>query len=374
MSELENKNDQDEVEINLFAEEEFNEGKEVELSKEEITIDFGEAADSLLEDIKSDSTYTLEPNPVSDDDFDPGDVSTQAVVNVDDLAAEEDHGPLTDSTDLDEPQESINLVTEEEVVFHEPTEEEEEQKALKSRSRLRRLLVFFIIVLLVLAGGTGLVIWRNSTPPDVKKPDSDALQTSAAGTNTTQFQAVDADNIPDLIAYFGQTPEQAVEASGGAITLDGASTPSTDASLPNVASTRNGWYVGENGQTLANLTFGLNAEGVITYIFTSFDLDAYGVADAKFDELASSNVIAASFMKGIGLDDATVDAAQLTIIDNPDAVTARDASAQEIAQFTGPTNIEGAPTQWKLVESYDHTAGVTIGDNSVIRTLSIDLR
>lgn len=91
----------------------------------------------------------------------------------------------------------------------------------------------------------------------------------------------------------------------------------TDASLPNVTRTRNGWLVGSNGETLASITFGLDAGGNINYVFASFDLDAFGVADAKFDELAASKVVAASILTGIGLDNAVVDSAQLTITATP---------------------------------------------------------
>jgi len=98
------------------------------------------------------------------------------------------------------------------------------------------------------------------------------------------------------------------------------------------------------------------------------------VADAKFDELAASKVVAASILTGIGLDNAVVDSAQLTITGNPQAVISRDTSGQEVAEFSGTTNIEGVPSTWKVTETYDHTAGVTLGDNSVIRTLSVDLR
>lgn len=130
---------------------------------------------------------------------------------------------------------------------------------LVARRRLRNLLVFFIIILLVLVAIIGLFIWRNSTPPDVKQPDSDVLQTSTAGANATQFKAIDADSIPDLVSYFGMTPEAAAEASGNSIALDAEAVRATDASLPNVTRTRNGWLVGSNGETLASITFGLDA-------------------------------------------------------------------------------------------------------------------
>lgn len=369
--------EQNEVEVHLFAEEDFNDGRPVEETPQgEITVDFGEAAESMLDDIKSDSLYGISAAAAADaDDFDPGDMSSDAVVNVDDVVAARSKGDrLTESADLDELSESINITEQEMVEYVEDDDEFSAERASRSRRRLRNLLIFFIIILLVLIAIIGLFIWRNSTPPGVKQPDSDVLQTSTAGTNAAQFQAIDAARIPDLVTYFGMTPEAAAEASDNSIALDAEATAASDATLPNVVRTRNGWLVGPNGETLASITFGLNAAGDIDYIFASFDLDAFGVADAKFDELIASKVVASSILAGIGIDPAAVESAQLTIVENPQAVLSRDTGAQEVAEFTGPTNIEGVPGTWKVTETYDHTAGVTVGDNSVIRTLSVDLR
>ncbi len=369
--------EQNEVEVHLFAEEDFNDGRPAEETPQgEITVDFGEAAESMLDDIKSDSLYGISAAAAADaDDFDPGDMSSDAVVNVDDVVAARSKGDrLTESADLDELSESINITEQETVEYVEDDDEFSAERASRSRRRLRNLLIFFIIILLVLIAIIGLFIWRNSTPPGVKQPDSDVLQTSTAGTNAAQFQAIDAARIPDLVTYFGMTPEAAAEASDNSIALDAEATVASDATLPNVVKTRNGWLVGPNGETLASITFGLNAAGDIDYIFASFDLDAFGVADAKFDELIASKVVASSILAGIGIDPAAVESAQLTIVENPQAVLSRDTGAQEVAEFTGPTNIEGVPGTWKVTETYDHTAGVTVGDNSVIRTLSVDLR
>lgn len=369
--------EQNEVEVHLFAEEDFNDGRPAEETPQgEITVDFGEAAESMLDDIKSDSLYGISAAAAADaDDFDPGDMSSDAVVNVDDVVAARSKGDrLTESADLDELSESINITEQETVEYVEDDDEFSAERASRSRRRLRNLLIFFIIILLVLIAIIGLFIWRNSTPPGVKQPDSDVLQTSTAGTNAAQFQAIDAARIPDLVTYFGMTPEAAAEASDNSIALDAEATAASDATLPNVVRTRNGWLVGPNGETLASITFGLNAAGDIDYIFASFDLDAFGVADAKFDELIASKVVASSILAGIGIDPAAVESAQLTIVENPQAVLSRDTGAQEVAEFTGPTNIEGVPGTWKVTETYDHTAGVTVGDNSVIRTLSVDLR
>lgn len=374
MDERENQETQSEIEINLFAEEEFKADEPPAASDEEITVDFGEAAESMLEDIKADTDYVPAPEIISTEDINPEEISSETVVNVHETPGDDTRGQLTVGPEPDELSEAIDIAAPEDPVEYAEEDVDDEELAYRSRRRLRRVLVFSLIILAVLAAIIGLFIWRNTTPPDVKLPDSDALQISTAGANNTQFQAIAPENIPDLVSYFGLTPEQAIEQSGNEITLDASSSPSTDSALPEVKSTRNGWIVSPSGQTLASVTFGLNDGGNIVYIFTSFDLDAYGVADAKFDELAASNVVAASVLTGIGLDDATVSSAQLTTAQNPDAVVSRDSAGQEIVTFSGPTNLGGAPTQWKLTETYDHTTGVTLGDNSVIRSLSVDLR
>lgn len=364
-----------EVEINIFAEEELTEGAS-ESAEEDISVDIGQAADSLLEVIKSDSLYGLERSALAEE-LDPAELSPEVGAGAESKAAPVG-GALAEHSDLDEPQGEIDLVDDEPQIEISYSEVEDValdlERAERSRRRLRKILLVCIIILLILTAIIGLFMWRNSNPAAVKNPDSDALQTSSAGTNTTQFQEVDVDRVPDLVGYFGMTPDEAAAASNNTITLDAESTPATDASLPSIKTTRSAWLMGESGDTLATITFGLTDANKIEYIFASFDLDAFGVADARFDELAASRVVAASILTDIGLDQATVDAAQLSTEENPNAVTARDTSKQEIAEFSGSTNRDTAPTWWKVIETYDHTAGISIGDNSVIRTLSVDLR
>lgn len=376
MDERDNTEDQEEVQINLFAEEELTEGK-VDEAEEEISVDFGETADSMLEVIKSDSLYGLERKAIAEE-FDPGEISSAgASVVGDDDKTKPVSGELAEQSDLDEPLGAIEI--QEEAVEEIPFDDVDDyaldfEQAERSRRRLRKILVICIVILLVLTAIIGLFVWRNSTPAAVKNPDSDALQTSSAGTNVTEFQALDAERIPDLVSYFGLTPEQAVDASGNALRLDAESSPAEDASLPNIKNMRTAWLIGDAGETLATITFGLNEGGQIEYVYASFDLDAFDVADSRFDELAANNIVAASILSGVGIDDATVNSAQLTTEGNPNAIIAHDTSKQEIAEFSGSTNREAAPQSWKVVETYDHSAGVSIGDNSVIRTIAIDLR
>ena len=142
-------------EVHLFTEEDFNDNQDVdETPKEEITVDFGEAAESMLDDIKSDSLYGVSASAEADD-FDPGELSSDAVINVDDVVVERGESErLAESTDLDEPPESITIDTQETIEYVEDDNDEEAsaERAARSRRRLRNLLVFFIIILLVLVG------------------------------------------------------------------------------------------------------------------------------------------------------------------------------------------------------------------------------
>lgn len=118
--------EQNEVEVHLFAEEDFNDGRPAEEAPQgEITVDFGEAAESMLDDIKSDSLYGISAAAAADaDDFDPGDMSSDAVVNVDDVVAARSKGDrLTESADLDELSESINITEQETVEYVEDDDE-----------------------------------------------------------------------------------------------------------------------------------------------------------------------------------------------------------------------------------------------------------
>lgn len=92
-------------------------------------------------------------------------MSSDAVVNVDDVVAARSKGDrLTESADLDELSESINITEQETVEYVEDDDEFSAEQATRSRRRLRNLLIFFIIILLVLIAIIGLFIWRNSTP------------------------------------------------------------------------------------------------------------------------------------------------------------------------------------------------------------------
>lgn len=377
MSEHEIKEEHLDIDDDLTADEEFDDHDELTFDQEEqgSLDDIDEQTDAMMLDIKSDATYALRSHPDAEE-LDPDEIPPDVVVGVDDVLDTVDDGDgLAADEEVDELPDSFELSEEEPVEYYE--EEDDEllyEKAARKRRRLRNVLIFFIVVLLALGAAIGVFLWRNSIAPDVKQPDSEALHTPEAGTGKAAFQPIDATLIPDFATYFGKTPEEAAAACNGAFSLDAQATPAADESMPALKSMRNAWLVGSNGEVAANISFGLDQDGKIIYTLASFDMDAYGVANAQFDELVANRTVAASLLAGVGVDSAAVDAAQLDIAKNPNAVTSRDTAGREQAEFSGSTNNAAAPTAWKVTETYDHSAGTSIHDNSVIRTVSIDLR
>ncbi len=358
-------------------------------------VDLDAQAEAMIRDIEAEGPYALRSHPDAEE-LDPAeitpDVHAGSNAEYDDTDEE-----FTGEEDVDELPESIEIQEEpEEEYDDEYIDEYDDERAERTRKRLRNTLIFFIIVLVILGAAIGVFIWKNSMSPDVKQSDSDALQTPSAGTHTTTFFPINGAGIPNLVSFFGMTPEEAAEASGNTFALDEAATPTEEGvaaanatkqsskksqqqtetqAVENVAyATRNGYLIGNGGEIVANFTFGLDKDGRIMEIRASFDLDSYGVADAKFDELIADETVATSLLSAVGVDAGVVNSAALCIKENANAVTSRDTSGREQAEFSGSTNREEAPTTWKVTEVYDHTAGATTGDNSVIRSLVIELK
>lgn len=378
-------------EAKLEAEEPAEEPSAKEAASEE-PADLDAQADALLRDIEADGPFALRSHPDAEE-FDPAEIPPESLEDAE-LEGDETPEDLEADGEVDELPESIEIQEEPEGEYYVEYEDEyDEEHSMRTRRRLRTVLIFFIVLLVILGAAIGVFIWKNNMSPDVKQSDPDALQTPTAGTNSTMFHPIDAGSIPQLVAYFGMTPEEASEASGNTIALDEAATPTPEglaaaeaAARPNanaqaepaagntVMYTRGAYLVGNGGEIVANMLFGLNQEGRIIAASATFDLDAYGVADAKFDELISDRTVASSLLSAIGVDPVAVEASQLTVKEVEGAVTSRDTAGREQAEFSGGTNREDAPTNWKLIEVYDHTAGATVGDNSVIRSITIELQ
>ena len=360
--------------------------------------DLDAQADAMLRDIEADGPYALRSHPDAED-LDPNEVPAQEEAEYEydeiDHSAEE----LAAEDEVDELPESIEIEEEpQEYYVEEYDEEAEQERSDRTRRRLRNVLIFFIIVLIALGAAIGVFVWRNSMTPDVKQSDPDALQQPTAGTNTTVFQPISAEGIPAFVSFFGMTPEEAAQASGGAFSLDEAAVPTPEAqAIANAAAqstsqrgsaqaaptevadnvvmaTRGAWLVRGDGEVAAAITFGLNKDGKIISTSIAFDMDAYGVADAKFDELVADKTVSSSLLSAVGIDPAVASSAALSVKEKQDAVTSRDTSGLEQAEFSGETGRTDPPTTWKVYEIYDHSAGKALGDNSVIRTLTIELQ
>lgn len=360
-------------------------------------VDLDAQADAMLRDIEADGPYALRSHPDAEE-LDPDEVPAQDAEH-EEPELNESAEELEAQDEVDELPESIEIEEKpEEYYVEEYDEEAEQERSARTRRRLRNILIFFIVVLIVLGGAIGVFVWRNNMTPDVKQSDPDAMQKPTAGTNATVFQPVSAEGIPSFASFFGMTAEEAVGASGGAFSLDEAAVPTPEAqAIANAATqannqggsaqaaqttvadnvvmaTRGGWLVRGNGEVAANITFGLNKDGRIISASVAFDMDAYGVADAKFDELVADKTVASSFLSAVGVDASVASGAALSVKEKADAVTSRDTAGLEQAEFSGETGRADPPTTWRLYEIYDHSAGKALGDNSVIRTLTIDLQ
>ena len=360
--------------------------------------DLDAQADAMLRDIEADGPYALRSHPDAEE-LDPNEVPAQEEAEYEDVEIDQSAEELAPEDGVDELPESIEIEEEpQEYYVEEYDEEAEQERSARTRRRLRNVLIFFIIVLIALGAAIGVFVWRNSMTPDVKQSDPDALQQPTAGTNSTVFQPINAEGIPTFASFFGMTPEEAAQASGGAFSLDEAAVPTAEAqAIANAAAqttnqrgsaqatptevadnvvmaTRGGWLVRGDGEVAASITFGLNKDGKIISTSIAFDMDAYGVADAKFDELVADKTVASSLLSAVGVDPAVASSAALSVKEKQDAVTSRDTSGLEQAEFSGETGRTDPPTTWKLYEIYDHSAGKALGDNSVIRTLTIELQ
>ena len=216
-------------------------------------------------------------------------------------------------------------------------------------------------------------MWRNSISSNVTQSDTEALSTGTAGTHTATFHPVDADVVPDLASTFGKTTDEAVAACGGQLSLSGSPSAATDPEIPALAQLVNGTLKDTNGVVIASIALGLDKDGRIVYVYAAFDLDALSVSGSTFEELAGSSVIASSLLTALGLPQDKVDALTLDVSKDSSAIVASDKSAKEQAQFKGSTGMDAAPTSYKLTETYDHAAGKTLGDNSVMRTALVEL-
>lgn len=328
-----------------------------------------EQVDEVIKDIESNSSFMLRKEPDAEV-FDPGDI------HPDDLA--DDINPLDEdfagTEAVDELADGIDVAQAEQAEQAGPelTEEEKLEAAERHRRRLRSVLIVFVVILALIAAVIGVFIWQGSLAPDVKPSDTEALATGAAGKDETSFSPVESESIPQLVGLYGKTVKQARSSCGETLVVEGKAEKAHDSRVKAMTKLVNGKIVDGNGMQIADVAFGLDKKGKIVYTYCSFDLDQLEVADAPFEDLVASDVVSRSLLEAVGIKQSALDSAALTVEKAPGAVTSHEGDAKQQAVFKGKTGAKH-PSIWQLTETYDQTVGQTLGDNSVMRTLLVEL-
>ena len=244
----------------------------------------------------------------------------------------------------------------------------EEMQAANRRRRLLRVLLAVCIVALVAAAAVlGVLVYNGTLSPNLQGSDTEELSSPAAGSEEVDFEPVDSTSIPQLVSAFGLTIDEVTELYDADLSLAAESTEATDERAADMVEMREGDILDLEGEQIASVGLGLDADGQVVYLYCLFDLDVLAVADATFDELAASDVVAASLLEALGMDESAVGTATLS---TDDPGTSADDTLQEVA-FQGATGLD-APQSFELVESYDATIGEVTGDNSVMRTALVE--
>ncbi len=327
-----------------------------------------EQVDEVIKDIESNSSFMLRKEPDAEV-FDPGDI------HPDDLAEDVDllEDDFAGTEAVDELADGIEVAQEQQAAPEPELTEEEKLEAVEShRRRLRTVLIVFVVILVLIAAVIGVFIWQGSLAPDVKPSDTEALATGAAGKDEASFAPVENKAIPQLATVYGKTVKQARSACGSTLVIEGKAEKARDSRVKAMTKLVNGKIVDENGAQVADVAFGLNKKSKIVYVYCSFDLDQLEVADATFEDLVASDVVPRSLLEAVGVKKSALESAALTVEKAPKAVTSQEGDAKQQAVFKGSTGLKGLDV-WQLTETYDQTVGQTLGDNSVMRTLLVEL-
>lgn len=352
---------------------------------------------SALEDEEPESV--IEPDDISPDGVarDVGAASgalDQSIEGVDEL---------TEDIDLSEVEHELEADLEQQrsaVEDEGPTEEEVELAVRRRRGRLRTVLVLFIVILVVVAVVIGLLVHNGTLSPNLVNSDTEELQSPSAGTGEVEFEPVENSAIPDFVSAYGKTIDEVSELYSGTVVLEEEATPveEEDERVKAMQEVYEGQLVDESGKELGSVGFGMNKKGKVVYVYCLFDLDALAVADASFEELAGSDVVASSLLEASGVDSSALADATLTstVAEEPEetdgeaaeeemdadgeAAEDEEAAEEEAAEdgddveevaFSGTTGLE-EPATWELAETYDWSLGEVLGDNSVMRTLLVE--
>ena len=330
--------------------------------------DIDRQADQVIRDIEATSSFALRRGPDAEV-FDPADIHL-----------DEPEAPLPDravveefagTEAVDELSETIEVVEPEQEDVREHKVEEDRAEAIwRHRRRLRTALIVVVVILLLIAAVILVFVWRGSLAPDVAQSDTEALTNSSAGTGSVSFEPVENSAIPNLAGVFGMTLKQAGQSCGDALVLDATPQKASDTRVKALQKLVSGQVLDANGEKVADVALGLNKKNKVVYAYCSFDLDALQVADAPFDEFAASDVVPRSLLSALGVDAASLGSPQIS--DGAASGATAGQQAVQSAVFAGQTGQE-APASWQVTETYDQSVGQTLGDNSVMRTLLIEL-
>lgn len=317
---------------------------------------------------RSDTDPSSQPDaePASPSDADPDDIVPDGIVSaggtdgsfargVDDVA------DVSDALDDDAvaPQDSAQTARFDEM-------HDEMRAAGRRRARLRVLLAFAVVVLVAAICVLGILIYSGRLSPNVTPSDTEELASPAAGTEDVTFEPVDSSYIPQLAAAFGLDVDEAVALFDGTVTFTDGMLASTDERIPRLRKMREGGVYDADGTEIATVGLGVDKQGSVVYAYCLFDLDALAVADATFEELAQSDVVAASLLEALGCTSDAIDNATLT----GEPVATSDVLDE--LSLSGATGLV-SPATFEVVESYDSTIGQVTGDNSVMRKTLVEL-
>ncbi len=254
---------------------------------------------------------------------------------------------------------------------------DQEEIIIKRRQSLKRILIIAIALLVILAiAGIGTAIFLNSNS---QTSDNASLTSDEQSTQTAKFSPINQDALPSFAAYFGKPLSDLVSAYDKRIVLNGEKSESNDPEIPALVSLQHANLFDSQNTNIGTLAFGLDENDALVYVYCMADLDAMHVADASFEQLIADKTLPVSFLIACGIKQGVANTAALSQQEKPTCIN--DAKAQEggenpnlnAAFFTGQTGQTQAPQTWKLTEKYDGSIGKTLGDNSVLRTVTVEL-
>lgn len=265
----------------------------------------------------------------------------------------------------------------------------EEARARKSARARRRLRTVIVVVLIIAVGVGAFGIYemtrRNADPQQVSSAQVDygtTLDDSGSSASPTQTR------VPELASLIGKTVDEAV-----ALLPEGSSVVSTaeatDADVPSVVGsaevsvatggTADREAAGDDmvmGGSVGDLYLSLDEAGVVVKVYYYVPLDVIGNDTLSFDALLSDGAFINEVLESAGVPDAG-------FVPDPPAESAYqkmsgEGSGSKLVEerytYTGVTNLETAPTTWKMDLVFDYASvNVTGNAGDLVRTMALTL-